>query len=161
MTTFHSEGEVTHVTQKVAENVWLQAVARLSMALALPATSVICWLGWQYLDTKFTAQDQKISTYQMSADNQSKITTARVETVEKTAQTAIDQASKVNDRLISVETKQTQDSVASDKFQTATISRLDRVQDSIVGLSNAVSALTATLQAIEQNRQTELKKLQP
>ena len=32
--------------------------------------------------------------------------------------------------------------------QTATLARLDRVQDSIVGLSNAVSALTATLQAL-------------
>jgi hypothetical protein len=62
------------------------------------------------------------------------------------------QAIRTNDRLIAVETKQAQDAVASEKFQNATLTRLDRVQDSIVGLSNTVAALTATLQAMTDNR---------
>ncbi|MER8555510.1 hypothetical protein NKH69_00035 [Mesorhizobium sp. M0976] len=59
---------------------------------------------------------------------------------------------QVNERLIAVETKQTQDAASSEKFQSATLTRLDRVQDSIVGLSNAVAALTATLQAVAEER---------
>jgi hypothetical protein len=45
-----------------------------------------------------------------------------------------------------------QDAAASDKFQQATLTRLDRAQDSLVGLSNAVAALTATIQAIEHDK---------
>jgi hypothetical protein len=48
-----------------------------------------------------------------------------------------------------------QDAAASDKFQTATLTRLDRVQDSLAGFSNAVSALTATIQAIESEKRNE------
>jgi hypothetical protein len=52
---------------------------------------------------------------------------AQVATVQQSAEDAFAKASKLSDRLISVETKQVQDSAASDKFQTATLSRLDRV----------------------------------
>ncbi|MGX9120353.1 hypothetical protein ACWTU6_27360 [Mesorhizobium sp. BHbsci] len=138
--------------QKIAENVLLLAIARVSMALSLPLIGFVAWLGGQYLDGKFDTQDQKIASQREATENQAKLTTARVETVEKAAQSAIDQAGKVNERLISVETKQAQDSASSDKFQAATLTRLDRVQDSIVGLSNAVSALTATMQAIAEQR---------
>jgi hypothetical protein len=55
------------------------------------------------------------------------------------ATTASEKRSNVNGRLIAVETTQVQDAASSDKFQTATLTRLDRVQDSIVGLSNAVA----------------------
>ncbi|MER8615211.1 hypothetical protein [Mesorhizobium sp. M1216] len=67
------------------------------------------------------------------------------------ASQASELASKTSDRLIAVETKQTQESASSDRFQAATLSRLDRVRDSIVGLSYAVAALTATIQSIVEN----------
>ncbi|HKS72680.1 MAG TPA: hypothetical protein VJQ82_05740 [Terriglobales bacterium] len=132
--------EMTNGTQKIAENVLLQAIARVSMALSLPVIGLIAWLGGQYLEGKFD------------------IINDRVTAVEKTAAAASDQAIKVNDRLISVETKQAQDAVSSEKFQDATLTRLDRVQDSIVGLSNAVAALTATVQAIADEKHRPLDR---
>ncbi len=123
-------------SQKIAENVVLLAWARVSMALALPTIGLIFALGWAYVDRQF--ED----------------TTKSLNAAQQMATTASEKASKVNDRLIAVETQQVQDAASSDKFQTATLTRLDRVQDSIVGLSNAVAALTATLQAMvtDQNR---------
>ena len=123
-------------SQKIAENVVLLAWARVSMALALPAIGIIFMLGWAYVDKQFDD------------------TTTSLSEAKQMATTASEKASKVNDRLIAVETKQVQDGASNDKFQNATLTRLDRVQDSIVGLSNAVAALTATLQSVvsDQNR---------
>jgi hypothetical protein len=120
--------------QKIAENVMLLAIARVSMALSLPLIGFIAWLGGQYLESKF------------------EVVNDRVNMVEKRAGDASLQATRTNDRLIAVETKQAQDALASEKFQNATLTRLDRVQDSIVGLSNTVAALTATLQAMTDDR---------
>jgi hypothetical protein len=121
-------------SKKIAENVILLVIARVSMALALPTICALFWLynGWQ---------NDNLNTIR-----------AQVATVQESAKEASEKASKLSDRLISVETKQVQDAAASDKFQTATLTRLDRVQDSLVGLSNAVSALTATIQAIEHDK---------
>jgi hypothetical protein len=126
--------DMANTSEKIAANVLLLAVARVSMALALPT---ICAMFWLYSSW----QDDKLTTIR----NQ-------VATVQESARDASEKASKLSDRLISVETKQVQDAAASDKFQTATLTRLDRVQDSLVGLSNAVSALTATIQAIEHDK---------
>lgn len=142
---------MSNTSEKIAENVLLLAVARLSMALSLPALGFVAYLLNLNLEQKFQAQENKIVAQKESSDRQANLTTARVETVERVAQSAIDQAGKVNERLISVETKQTQESAASERFQAATLTRLDRLQDSIVGQSNAISALTATLQA-DQDR---------
>lgn len=145
-------------TKNIAESTILLAIARISMAATLPVFGVITYLGGQWLDQKFEMQDNKITAQAVASTNQDRITTARIETVERTATSrtesvertatiAVDAAAKVNERLIAVETKQTQDSAASERFQAATLQRLDRMQDSIIAMSNAVAALTATLQA--------------
>ncbi len=133
-----------NASQEIADNVLLLAIARISMALALPVIGTLAFFGSQWLDSRFEAQNATM-------ENQSRITTARIETVERTAQSAIDQSDKVNNRLSIVETKQSENAASNEKFQIATLNRLDRVQDSLVGLSNAVSALTATLQTIIEN----------
>lgn len=149
-------------TKTIAENVTLLAIARISMALSLPAFGLIAWLGGQWLEQKFAMQDAKITAQSVASTTQNNLTTTRIETVERTAaakletaekatQTALGQAAQINDRLIAVETKQAQDSAASERFQNATLQRLDRMQDSIVAMSNAISALTATLQAQQEN----------
>lgn len=141
-------------TKSIADNVLLLAIARLSMALSLPALGLMSWLGGAWLDGKFEAQDDKIAVQREAAENQSKITTsrietgeraaaARIETAESTARIAVTQAAQVNERLIAVETKQTEDRASSERFQNAVLQRLDRMQDSIVNMSNAVAALTA------------------
>lgn len=149
-------------TKTIADSVILLAVARISMALSLPALSAVVWLSGQWLDQKFAAQDAKIVAQDKAADNQAKITTSRIETVErsaaarietaeKTAAVAVTQSAQVNERLIAVETKQTEEAASAERFQNATLQRLDRMQDSIVNMSNAIAALTATLQANQQN----------
>lgn len=120
--------------QKIADNTLLLAIARVSMALALPTIGVLFYLYSQWQDTRLNSMQSQIVEAQRSASD------------------ASDKATKVSDRLYIVETKQTQDAASSEKFQNATLTRLDRVQDSIVGLSNAVAALTATLQGIVEDR---------
>ncbi|PLP57541.1 hypothetical protein CYK37_20685 [Mesorhizobium loti] len=121
--------------QKIVKNVLLLAIARVSMALSLPLITFISWLG-AYLESKF------------------EVVNDRVTQVEQKASDATVQATRTSDWLIAVETKQAQDAGASEKFQNATLTRLDRVQDSIVGLSNTVAALTATLQAVADDKRS-------
>ncbi|MER9164415.1 hypothetical protein [Mesorhizobium sp. M0715] len=123
-----------NASEKIADNVLLLAVARVSMALALPTIGLIVFFGSQWLDGRIDAVTK-------TADQANAV-----------AVKANDVAAKVNDRLIAVETKQVQDMAANERFQSGTLTRLDRVQDSIVGLSNAVAALTATLQAVAEER---------
>ncbi|MBK0020961.1 hypothetical protein IAE29_03075 [Ochrobactrum sp. S46] len=128
--------------QKIADSVILRAVARLSMALALPLASLVVYFGLNWLDGRFEKQEtanQNAIAFQVS----------RIDRIEKTATTAIDQSAKVNDRLTIVETKQVTADATAAKFQNDALTRLDRMQDSMVGISNAVAALTATMQARE------------
>lgn len=128
-------------SQKIAENVLLLAVARVSMALALPTIGLIFWLysGWQ--DKQMDSLQMQIVETQSTARDTSKL------------------AMSLSERLVAVETKQVRDAASSEKFQSATLTRLDRVQDSIVGLSNAVAALTATLQAVVDDRRTNQPRI--
>ncbi|WP_192384758.1 hypothetical protein [Mesorhizobium silamurunense] len=116
--------------QKIADSVLLLAVARVSMALSLPLLGLISYLGTAYLDSKFEATNQRVTAVEQKTE----------------------QVSKINDRLIAVETNQTASTSSREKFENATLARLDRVQDSIVGLSNAVAALTATVQAMAEQK---------
>jgi hypothetical protein len=129
-----ADEEMTNGAQKIADSVLLLAIARVSMALALPTIGLISWLGSGYLEGKFDAVN------------------VRVTGVEQKAETTADQTAKINDRLIAVETGQTAALSAREKFEAATLARLDRLQDSIVTLSNAVAALTATVQADRKER---------
>lgn len=130
----NEDSAMPNASQKIAENVVLLAFARVSMALALPTIAMLFWLYSQWQDTRLdTMQGQIIEAQQSASEASSK-------------------ATKVSDRLIAVETKQVQDAASSEKFQSATLTRFDRVQDSIVGLSNAVAVLTATLQGMLEER---------
>lgn len=122
--------------QMLVDSVIVTALARLSMLLALPTLGLIFWLysGWQ--EERLEKLQKQIDQTQQSAKESSVL------------------GLKLSDRLVAVETKQVQDAASSERFQAATLNRLDRVQDSIVGLSNTVSALTATLQAIVEDRRT-------
>ncbi|WP_235915764.1 hypothetical protein [Brucella anthropi] len=128
--------------QKIADSVILRAVARVSMAVALPLLSLVVYFGLNWLDGRFEKQET-------ASQNAIAFQVSRIDRIEKTAVTAIDQSAKVNDRLTVVETKQATADATAAKFQNDALTRLDRMQDSIIGLSNAVAALTATMQARE------------
>jgi hypothetical protein len=128
--------------QKIADSVILRAVARVSMAVALPLVSLLVYFGLDWLDSRFEKQE-------MASQNAIAFQVSRIDRIEKTATTAIDQSAKVNERLMVVETKQATADATAAKFQNDALTRLDRMQDSIIGLSNAVAALTATMQARE------------
>lgn len=139
---------------QAANNAILIAVARVSMALALPVIVGITTIGTMYLDQKFETQNTRIQQLETAGVNQARIHTARIERIESMATLAIENAAKVGERLISVETKQNQESITSAQFQNATLARLDRMQESIISLSNSIASLTATLQAQETYRQS-------
>ncbi|HEX9430266.1 MAG TPA: hypothetical protein VF944_07780 [Candidatus Bathyarchaeia archaeon] len=158
-----------HQAKSIADSVLILAISRVSMVLALPTIAFIAWLGGQWLDQRFNQQDAKIVAQSIASTNQNTLITARIEsterttgarvetversasaradTVERSANAAIEQAAKVNDRLIAVEANQAQNFAASERFQNGALQRLDRMQDSIILMSNAIAALTATLQA--------------
>ncbi|WP_379069402.1 hypothetical protein ACHMW4_03870 [Mesorhizobium sp. UC22_110] len=125
---------MANTSEKIVNSVVITMIARLSMTLAMPTLAFLFWLytGWQ--DDKFDGMKSQIEQSQRSA------------------QQASDLAIKLSERLTTVETKQAEATISSEKFQNATLTRLDRVQDSIVGLSNTVAALTATLQAVAEDR---------
>ncbi|TJU72546.1 MAG: hypothetical protein E5Y15_33755 [Mesorhizobium sp.] len=120
--------------EKMADNVLLLVAARVSMVLAMPMLGLIAFFGTQWLDGRIDAVTKTADQANVVAGKANEV------------------AGRVNDRLIAVETKQVQDMAANERFQNGTLTRLDRVQDSIVGLSNAVAALTATLQAVAEER---------
>lgn len=141
----------------VANNAILIMVARLSMALAIPVLGTVTTIGAMYLDQKFEAQEAKIQQQRTASEQESRIQISRIERIERMSTVAIENAAKVGERLISVETKQNQESVASSQFQQATLVRLDKMQESIITLSNSIASLTATLQA-QQNYQHRLPR---
>ena len=112
------------------------------MVLALPMLGVIASLGTAWLNDKFEKQET-------ASQNAIQFQVSRIDRIEKTATTAIEQSAKVNDRLTVVETKQVTADATAAKFQNDTLTRLDRLQDSMVSMSNAIAALTATMQARE------------
>ncbi|UWF67384.1 MULTISPECIES: hypothetical protein [unclassified Brucella] len=128
--------------QKIADSVLLRAVARVSMVMALPIAGLVVHFGLNWLDSRFEKQET-------ASQNAIAFQVSRIDRIEKAATTAIDQSAKVNDRLTVVETKQATADATAAKFQNDALTRLDRMQDSMVGISNAVAALTATMQARE------------
>lgn len=122
-------------SERIAGNVLLLAVARLSMALALPTLGLLFYLYSSWQDAQLDKVQSQINQTQHAVEQASEL------------------ALKLSDRLIAVETKQVQDAASSEKFQSATLTQLDRVQGSLIGLSNAVAALTATLQSVVDDRQ--------
>ncbi|CAN7377109.1 hypothetical protein LJR231_002275 [Phyllobacterium sp. LjRoot231] len=112
------------------------------MALAIPLISSIVYLGSGWLNNKFDTQEK-------TAEQAVLMQTSRIDRIETTATTAIEQSAKVNERLMVVETKQVTADATAANFQKDTLIRLDRLQDSMVSMSNAIAALTATMQARE------------
>jgi len=120
--------------RKLAESVILLAIARISMVLALPTIGLLFWLYTNW-------QEDKLNTIR-----------TQVTIAQSSATSASEKAADVSGRLIAVETKQVQDAAAGARFQSEMLARMDRMQDALVGLSNSVSALTATVQALAENQ---------
>lgn len=125
---------MTEPAKRIAESTIILAIARASMVLALPTITLLFWLYT-------TWQEDKLNTIR-----------AQVTIAEKAASAASQKATDVSDRLIAVETKQVQDASAGARFQNEMLGRMDRMQDAIIELSNSVSALTATVQALAENQ---------
>ena len=153
METISEDAMTSERTQKIADSILLRAVARVSMAMALPVIGIIVTLGSAWLNDQFEKQAiaNKSQFEKQAIDSQNAISTqiTRIDRIEKTATTAIEQSAKVNDRLTVVETKQVTADATAANFQKDTLIRLDRLQDSMVSMSNAIAALTATMQARE------------
>ena len=107
--------------KRIAENTALLLISRISMTLCIPLFSLLGYIYWQYLDTKFDVINNRVTVIESKADSAS-----------DAAVKASDLAGKANDRLTAVETRQTSDANSSDKFQASTLARLDRIQESLV-----------------------------
>lgn len=123
--------------EKLVNNTIILIMARVSMLLSMPTIGLLFWLytGWQ--EDKLNTIRTQVTIAQTAASESSR------------------KATDVSDRLIAVETKQVQDAAAGARFQNEMLGRMDRMQDAIVGLSNSVSALTATVQALAENQRRQ------
>lgn len=121
---------------RMVNNIIIMAIARASMVLALPTIAALFWLytGWQ--DEKFDKIKAQVSVAETAATGASR------------------KATDVSLRLAVVETKQENAADAGEKFQTEMLNRMDRMQNAIIELSNSVSALTATVQALAENQRS-------
>lgn len=124
----------TEPASRITNSVIMTAIARISMVVAIPTICLLAWLYQSWQDDKLDVIRKQVTSAEIAAT------------------TASDKAGTVSDRLIAVETKQARDAEASARFQSEMLSRQDRMQDAIVGLSNAVSSLTATVQALADNQ---------
>ena len=147
----NNDGHYQTASEKIGQSALLLAVARVSMALALPTLALIFAMGSNYLENKFLTIEEKIATNQSA-------TTKEIENIRSTSQLRdtntdrvidklTDIVGKLSDKMIEVETRQAQEAANFDRFQTAVLLRLDRFQDSQVAMSNAIATLTATLQS--------------
>ncbi|WP_144223483.1 hypothetical protein [Mesorhizobium amorphae] len=134
-------------SEQIVNSVIITAIARLAMVAALPVI---------YLVFQLYSSQQASALDKMKTDLTSQIMAAQA--VASSAQTSASDASTatsaLSTRLTAVETKQSEAATSNERFQTATLSRLDRMSDSLVGLSNAVAALTASVQLVVDEKRS-------
>lgn len=138
---------MANLSDKIVNSVIITAIARGAMVIALPVIYVIVQL---YSSQQATA----LETMKKDLTNQIMAAQAVASSAQSSASDASTATVALSTRLTAVETNQAAAATSNEKFQTATLNRLDRVQDSIVGLSNTVAALTATLQAVVDDKRS-------
>lgn len=116
---------VRAASENIVNSTLLLAVSRLSMALALPTLGVIAWLGVAWLDQRFDAQTRTIAETAQSVQSLQQSVPA------------------ISERVGKLETSNEERA----DYRRQTLERLDRMEASLVTLSNAVAALTATMDA--------------
>lgn len=144
---------MTEPGTRLVDNAILLMVARVSMALALPALSLFVILVQDKIDSMNRAQDNALAIVTQQFTTQNQLLVSQLNEMSKTI--AADQANAISSasRITVLETRMTQDSVRMAAFETTMGNRYDRVQDALVNLSNQVAGLTATLRLrLEGNR---------
>lgn len=111
---------------RIAEDVWLKLISRLSMAGVFPLLALLGWLAAGWLED----QEKAILTV-----------AARVDGVEDVADT-------LTQRVIVLETNSVRGRAEREAFQSQMISELRDMRATLGLLSNRVAALDATIQAM-------------
>jgi hypothetical protein len=124
---------MTESLEKLADNVTLRLIARISMIATAPVLGMLGWFFAAYLSNQFSMQAEATTRVQ-----------AQVEEVSS-------QIEPIKDRILVIETSNARGRAARDEFQAAAILRFDRIELSLNALSNAVAALAATIEADRRN----------
>ncbi len=136
---------VSLTVKDVAENQTLTAVARASMALALPTIIAVTSLGGGWLSSRFETIETKLEQADKRVTAVESSLTGRVQTAEQSVSTLLQQINSMNLKLTQVETKQTQESLISERFQRDTSVRLESLQDLLRRLDTSVTELSTTM----------------
>src|SRR5688572_23769159 len=102
---------VSLTVKDVAENQTLTAIARASMALALPTIIGVTSLGGGWLSSRFETIETKLEQADKRVTAVESGLTGRVQTAEQSVSTLLQQINSMNLKLTQVETKQTQESL--------------------------------------------------
>lgn len=132
--------------ESLAENAVLLIFARISMALVLPAISLITWLGWQYIQNQFDQQESKLGVQQQQ--------------IQEIQDGLRDQSSKSHDistRVTLVENNLSSEARSNSQFRETMILKMDRFDEAIRDMSSALAGLTATLNADRRNEELRMQ----
>lgn len=121
----------------VAENVWVLLTARGAMIATPFVLYALSVMAVDYLDNRFAAQTTATA-----------VVAGRVDKLEAAATEAAETVDGIEKRLIILETNNARGRAERELFQQQTFARLDKLNDSLISLSNTVAALTATVQTM-------------
>lgn len=134
------------LASKIANNEIMTAIARVAMVLALPLLTIGGTITTSWLENKFDLQETRIEHMRVIVTNENINAMQRISALE----TRLSDVQRINERLVQLETRQAQDAKNFDAFQMGTTQKLDRIQDSVSGMSSSIATLTAILQALSE-----------
>jgi prefoldin subunit 5 len=125
--------------RQYADNTFLLLFSRLAMAATPVVAVVLVTLGTAYLDARFSAQATAISALDRRINN--------VELAQNTGQQGVAHVQGQVDLANQAITNTTSNTLA---FQNATTTKLDKIESALTQLSTQVSALNATVTAMQR-----------
>jgi hypothetical protein len=135
--------------QKIADNLWVLVLSRLSMVVTPLLITMVTWTGASWLDGRFNNQGAKID-----------MAIERVAAVETKMVATTNEVSSISDRVLVLETGTRSGGLERDKAEVAILNRLDQVTQSVGELTASVAALTAIVETMN-GRDVIRRRAQP
>lgn len=135
--------------QKLVDSTLLAAVARVSMALAIPISWGAYYAAKDWVDHRFEIQALNTEKVMAPLVNNNAAIEKRLSRVENLPA----QFDQMSNRLAILETRQQETAKSTAEYQNLILNKMERFQESVNTISNAIASLSATMNAqIEYER---------
>jgi hypothetical protein len=143
--------------QKIVDSSLLAAAARISMALFLPTVGLLATLTSNNIAQLDKAQTAALTATTKQFELQNKILDDKLTQIVLGLQSDRAAISSTQRQLGILEVQQRNDAARFQSFEQSFLGKHDKLQDTIVALSTQLSALTASLQSVVQERRDSHK----